>query len=150
MNDEIYFGQFTDMRVTFYARHLKVQDICELWEEWMGNLWTSFIHYLSQVLCLGCLEICTQGLIVLWDAAAATGPLNQWSRICSYWASTAWKGKKNGFVCLFFSFLKICYSNLSMIHAIQVFFPLGFFSFPHTHDSVKPNLLSYSSENLFL
>lgn len=58
--------------------------------------------------------------------------------------------KKNGFVCLFFSFLKICYSNLSMIHAIQVFFPLGFFSFPHTHDSVKPNLLSYSSENLFL
>lgn len=57
------------------------------------------------------------------------------------------------FVCLFFSFLKICYSNLSMIHAIRVvffFFPLVVFFSPHTHGSVNPSLISHSSENLFL
>lgn len=64
----------------------------------MGNSWTSFIHYLSQVFCLDHIGIYIQGLKVLRDAAAAIGQLNQWSRICSYWASTEWKGKKKIFL----------------------------------------------------
>lgn len=124
LNDKICLGQLTKMRVTFYARYLKSHGICELWEGWMGNSWTSLIHYLSQVLCLRCLEICTEGLIVLWDAAAATGPLNQRSRIVLTELPQHEKEKKTRvlFICLFFSFLNICYSNLSMIYAILLVF----------------------------